>query len=162
MSEKTNVSTKLNCCLTDQEKENLKNLYTRFKEKKEKDQGKENWKKKANTVLVEFNKYKQKIEKRELSLDGYTNIKSDDEIEYLCDFLENRSDVFGGARPAGSADSYMVKKNDVERMEKGKKVFNGPYTIASLNKRDATKVDAEKAYKKEIVPLLEKNRCRCQ
>lgn len=157
-NEHTATQVGLKCTLTDQEKENLKELYKEFKEKN--DSNKEIWVSKANEKLNEFrSKYKDKISDGKLTLDEYTNILKTDEntkikTEYLCDFLENRSDVFGGARPTGSADSYMVKKNDEERMEKGKKVFNGPYTIASLNKRNATKDEAEKAYDAEILPLL--------
>ena len=148
MSDTTETGNELTCTLTDSQKQDLKKLYDDFK--KEELSKKSKWMENAAKVLKQYNSYKEKILDDKLSLDEYTNIGG----EYLCDFLENRSDVFGGARPTGSANSYMVKKNDENRMKDGKKVFSGPYTITKHNKTDAKKEDADTVYKSDIIPLL--------
>ena len=125
------MSAKLNCILSDDEKEELKELFADFQKKES--GNKDNLLKEANDCITAFSGYA--CRKDSLNLDDYTNTKQNQENDsdlslndyvnqeqtqkkiYLCDFLERRTDAFGSSRP-GSSDQFMVKKNDNEAIDK--------------------------------------------
>ena len=91
--------------------------------------------------------YKKKIEENSLTLDDYTNRKGKmDEnpsapSEYLCNFLENGSSVFGSIF-VGNAKYFCVKLNE-----------DGSYYVQDKD-GGCDKVLAEKYYKNNILPLF--------
>lgn len=102
----------------------------------------------ADESLSIWKNYVKKINDAQnpLPLQEFTNIKKTPTTEYLCEFLERRTRVFGASRP-GSSNQYMVKKNrddDNYYIKYEKK----------NEKEDATEKEAEDEYKQNILPLL--------
>lgn len=171
------MSAKLNCILSDDEKEELKELFADFQKKEsgnKKDLLDDAEKcikafsgyvcRKDSLNLDDYTNTKQNQEnKYDLSLDDYMDLEQNQKKIYLCDFLERRTDAFGSSRP-GSSDQFMVKKNDDEAIDKktGKSKFEeNTYTVIKIEKKkkstkkaNAQKSEAESEYNEKIKPLL--------
>ena len=100
-------------------------------------------------TLKDWEGYKEKIEEDSLTLDEYTNRKDGQNnnstlpSEYLCNFLENGSSVFGSIF-VGNATYFCVKLN-----EDGSYFVKGRGRVGKPNK-----IRAEEYYKDNILPLF--------
>ena len=100
-------------------------------------------------TLKDWEGYKEKIEEDSLTLDEYTNRKDGQNnnstlpSEYLCNFLENGSSVFGSIF-VGNATYFCVKLN-----EDGSYFVKGRGRVGKPNK-----IRAEEYYEDNILPLF--------
>lgn len=104
--------------------------------------------------------YKDKIIKKELKLDEYTNtLNTEGVTSYLTYFLERESEYCGYSR-GGNSFQYMISKNNIDNKNNYKP---GTYYIVKdlldngdKDKEEATKEEAEKVFKDKLIPLLHK------
>lgn len=119
----------------------------RFWDDYEKENKNEAAKEQIIKTLKYWEGYKEKIEEKSLTLDEYTNRKDGQNnnstlpSEYLCNFLENGSSVFGSIF-VGNATYFCVKLNE-----------DGSYFVKG-GVANSDKVLAEKYYKDNILPLF--------
>lgn len=115
----------------------------------------------AKNVLNSWESYREKIVNDSLSLDDYTNTtistSKDDKVQhdYLCNFLERHSKVFGSSRP-GSSHQYMVHIN-VKETKKNTDKNKVVYYVKNQEgyvEENASKEDAEKVFNAWLKPLL--------
>ncbi len=99
-------------------------------------------------LIAEWKTYKDKILNDTLSLDDYTNTLSNPTATmaggYLCNFLERTTRTVLGSSKPGTAFSFEVKLND----------DNSTYHIKSINKPNASRIDAETYFNDNIKGLL--------
>lgn len=114
---------------------------------------------KINTMISKWqNQYKDKIIKKELKLDEYTNtLNTEGVTSYLTYFLE-RETVYCGYSRGGNSFQYMISKNNIDNKNEYKP---GTYYIVKdlldngdKDKEEATKEEAEKVFKDKLIPLL--------
>lgn len=101
----------------------------------------------SETLLSQWNEYKEKILNGSLALDDYTNRLGNPTAKmpggYLCNFLERTTrNIFGSSKP-GNAENFEVKLNS-----------DDTYYIKRDRKEQATKEEAEVVFKASILPLL--------
>lgn len=101
----------------DTERQNqIKSLWSEFKSKT-KEEDKKLKTKKIESIISNWNKYREKIMNDTFCLDDYTNVLSTSQRNpedggYLCNFLERTtSKVLGSSKP-GSANNFGVKLNE--------------------------------------------------
>lgn len=131
--------------------EELKTLWIKFKEDNK--NGIDSINKEVSGLLEHWNVYKSKIKAGSLSLEEYTNRKSDTESVpgyYLCNFLERTTrTVFGSSKP-GNANNFEIKLNrDGESYTFRKDLKKGDKE--NIN----TKEKATEAFESNIKPLIE-------
>lgn len=101
-----------------------------------------------------FKEYKEQILAKELTLEKYTNRKSDNKLDcdYFCTFIENKSSSFYGSASAGSAKFFGIKKNDDKDTYYISKYKNNE------EQEKGSRKDAEDVFKETLLPSL-KNIC---
>lgn len=100
-------------------------------------------------VLTTWKEYRTSIENNTLSLDDYTNLITDDTPEYLTNFLERTSKIFGTSK-GGFATQYMLKRNAQDQET---------YYLKTKDKKEeksVSRTEAEKHFTAYILPLLQK------
>lgn len=136
-----------NIKLTDERQAQIKTLWEKFKtDIKEEDK---NFNiKEIESLIVQWNQYKEKITNNSLSLDDYTNtLGSATAIMpggYLCNFLERTTRTVLGSSKPGTAFNFEVKLND----------DNNTYFIKSTKKVTASREEAENHFTNHIKGLL--------
>lgn len=136
-----------NSPLTEERQTQIKALWEKYKSET-KVEDKNSNSKEIESLITQWNKYKEKIINNTLSLDDYTSTK---EIakermpgHYLCNFLERTTKTVLGSSKPGSADNFGVKLND----------DNSTYYIKSDKKEKANRQEAESYFNDNIKGLL--------
>lgn len=100
------------------------------------------------SLIAQWNQYKDKITNDTLSLDEYTNTLGSATATmpggYLCNFLERTTRTVLGSSKPGTAFNFEVKLNN----------DNATYYILKQNKQNASKIDAEGYFNDNIKGLL--------
>jgi len=135
-----------NINLSTERQNQIKDLWRKYKSEAKKDE-------KFNTneiesLITQWNKYKDKITNGTLTLDEYTNRLGAPTATmpggYLCNFLERTTRTVLGSSKPGSALNFEVKLND-----------NNTYHIKSqAQTNNATRKEAEDYFSKNIKGLL--------
>jgi 5-methylcytosine-specific restriction protein B len=142
MSDKLMENTKI----SDKRKLELKVLWNKFKSETPLTEEKF-IEKEYNSLLANWEIYKDKIKTNTLTVEDYTNRINNHDLTmpggYLCNFLERTTKtVFGSSKPAGSALAFGVKLNEDSTYSIGKKISN------------ATFESANDEFEKKIKPLI--------
>lgn len=122
-------------------------LWEKFKtETKEEDKANNN--REIESLIAQWNQYKDKITNDTLSLDEYTNtlgsVTATMPGGYLCNFLERTTRTVLGSSKPGTAFNFEVKLNN----------DNATYYILKQNKQNASKEEAETYFNDNIRGLL--------
>jgi len=125
----------------------IKALWEKYKnETKKEDKDFNN--KEIESLIAQWNQYKDKIINDTLALDDYTNtLGSATAIMpggYLCNFLERTTRTVLGSSKPGTAFNFEVKLNN----------DNATYYILKQNKTNATRAEAESYFNDNIKGLL--------
>lgn len=100
------------------------------------------------SLIAQWNQYKDKITNDTLSLDEYTNTLGSATATmpggYLCNFLERTTRTVLGSSKPGTAFNFEVKLNN----------DNASYYILKQNKQNASKIEAETYFNDNIKGLL--------
>lgn len=125
----------------------IKALWEKYKsETKEEDKNANN--RGIETLIEQWNQYKNKIINDTLGLDDYTNtlgsVSATMPGGYLCNFLERTTRISLGSSKPGNAENFEVKLNN----------DNKTYYIKSLKKVDAEQSEAEIYFNQNIRDLL--------
>ena len=136
-----------NIKLTDEKQAQIKTLWEKFKtDTKEEDKNFNT--KEIESLIVQWNQYKEKIKNNSLSLDDYTNTLGSTTATmpggYLCNFLERSTRTVLGSSKPGTAFNFEVKLNN----------DNATYYILKQNKQNASKAEAESYFNENIKDLL--------
>lgn len=136
-----------NIKLTDEQQSQIKSLWEKFKSDT-KEEHKENDRKEIDQLILDWNKYKEKILNDSISLDDYTNTLGNSTAKmpggYLCNFLERTTRTVLGSSKPGTAFNFEVKLNN----------DNSTYHIRSANANNASREDAEIYFNDNIKGLL--------
>ncbi|SFQ15562.1 McrB family protein [Parafilimonas terrae] len=104
--------------------------------------------KEIETLIAQWQQYKDKITNGTLSLDDYTNILGNASATmpggYLCNFLERTTRTVLGSSKPGTAFNFEVKLNN----------DNITYYILKQNKQNASRAEAESHFNDNIKGLL--------
>lgn len=104
--------------------------------------------KEIETLIAQWQQYKDKITSGTLNLDDYTNTLSNASATmpggYLCNFLERTTRTVLGSSKPGTAFNFEVKLNN----------DNDTYYILKLNKQNASRAAAENYFNDNIKGLL--------
>lgn len=125
----------------------IKGLWEKFKsETKQEDKDFNN--KEIESLISQWNQYKEKIINDTLSLDEYTNTLGSATAKmpggYLCNFLERTTRTLLGSSKPGTAFNFEVKLNN----------DNATYYILKQNKQNASKAEAESYFNDNIKGIL--------
>jgi len=136
-----------NIKLTDERKDQINELWKKYKTKTKQEDKNFNTTEIEN-LLSQWNQYRDKITKNTLSLDEYTNTLGSATATmpggYLCNFLERTTRTVLGSSKPGTAFNFEVKLNN----------DNSTYHIRSLNANNASRENAENYFNKSIKGLL--------
>ncbi|MEO6230876.1 MAG: AAA family ATPase [Ferruginibacter sp.] len=104
--------------------------------------------KEIETLIAQWQQYKDKITNGTLGLDDYTNTLGNASAimpgGYLCNFLERTTRTVLGSSKPGTAFNFEVKLNN----------DNGTYYILKQNKQNASRAEAESHFNDNIKGLL--------
>ena len=104
--------------------------------------------KEIETLIAQWQQYKDKITNDTLSLDDYTNTLGNPSATmpggYLCNFLERTTRTVLGSSKPGTAFNFEVKLNN----------DNATYYILKQNKQNASRAEAESHFNVNIKGLL--------
>lgn len=136
-----------NIKLSAERQSQIKALWEKYKsETKVEDKAANN--REIETLITQWNQYKEKIKNDTLSLDDYTNtLGSSTAIMpggYLCNFLERTTRTVLGSSKPGTAFNFEVKLNN----------DNSTYYILKQNKQNASREEAETYFNANIKGLL--------
>ena len=125
----------------------IKALWAKYKNET-KDEDKNFNSKEIDSLIIQWEQYKDKIINDTLELDDYTNILGSETATmpggYLCNFLERTTRVVLGSSKPGTAFNFEVKLNDDKTT----------YYIKSTNKPNATRDEAEDYFNSQIKGLF--------
>ena len=125
----------------------IKALWEKYKSET-KAEDKTNNNREIESLIGQWNQYKDKITNDTLSLDEYTNTLGSATATmpggYLCNFLERTTRTVLGSSKPGTAFNFEVKLNN----------DNATYYILKQNKQNASKTDAEGYFNDNIKGLL--------
>lgn len=125
----------------------IKALWEKYKSET-KAEDKTNNNREIESLIAQWNQYKEKITNDTLSLDEYTNTLGSATATmpggYLCNFLERTTRTVLGSSKPGTAFNFEVKLNN----------DNATYYILKQNKQNASKEEAETYFNGNIRGLL--------
>lgn len=136
-----------NLKLSDERRDQIKALWVKYKlETKEENKTANN--REIETLITQWNQYKEKITKDTLELDDYTNTLGSATATmpggYLCNFLERTTRTVLGSSKPGTAFNFEVKLNNDNRT----------YYILKKNNPNATRGEAESYFNDYIKGIL--------
>ncbi len=127
----------------------IKYLWNKYKSETKEDDKNSNTRE-IESLITQWNPYKEKITNDTLTLDEYTNKLGSATATmpggYLCNFLERTTRIVLGSSKPGTAFNFEVKLND----------DNTNYYIKSQAKPNATRAEAENYFNDNIKGLLKK------
>lgn len=136
-----------NIKLTTERQTQIKALWEKYKSET-KTEDKTNNEREIESLIKQWNQYKDKIINDTLSIDEYTNTLGSATATmpggYLCNFLERTTRTVLGSSKPGTAFNFEVKLNN----------DNKTYYILKQNKQNASKLDAETYFNDNIKGLL--------
>ena len=136
-----------NSPLSEERQAQIKALWAKFKSET-KQEDKEFNSKEIESLITQWNQYKEKITNDTLSLDDYTNTLGSATATmpggYLCNFLERTTRTVLGSSKPGTAFNFEVKLNN----------DNASYYILKQNKQKASREEAESFFNDNIKGLL--------
>lgn len=136
-----------NSPLTEERQTQIKALWEKYKSAiKQEDKDFNN--KEIESLIAQWNQYKEKIINGSLTLDDYTNTLGSATATmpggYLCNFLERATKTVLGSSKPGTAFNFEVKLNN----------DNATYYILKQNKQNASKAEAESYFNDNIKGVL--------
>lgn len=136
-----------NIKLSPERQSQIKSLWEKFKQET-KEEHKNNNRNEIESLISQWNQYKEKILDDSISLDDYTNTLGNSTANmpggYLCNFLERTTRTVLGSSKPGTAFNFEVKLNN----------DNSTYHIRSASANNASREDAENYFNKNIKGLL--------